>query len=1058
MPTFTESVVEEATLDWFAELGYTVAHGPDLAPGEAASERATYGDVVLVDRLRAALARINPHIPGEALDEALRRLLNLGHETPNLIENNRRWHQLLVDGVDVEFKRSDGTIAGDKVWPIDFEQIDRNDWLIVNQYTVIEAGAKHSSTQPITSLRPMANASPQHHRRPDVVIFVNGLPLGVIELKNTADENATIKGAFNQLQTYKREIPSLFLTNELLIISDGMYARVGTLTADWERFMPWRTIDGETISPKGSLELEVLIKGIFERSRFLDLIRYFTVFEVDGATIVKKLAGYHQYHAVNKAVARTVQAIGARGDGRAGVIWHTQGSGKSLTMAFYAGKIIRHPALHNPTLVVLTDRNDLDDQLFDTFSHCQALLHQTPVQATDREDLRALLRVASGGVVFTTIQKFMPEKGEAYPQLSERRNIVVIADEAHRSQYGFSAKVVQKEDEAYLTYGFAKHLRDALPHAGFIGFTGTPIEATDRSTPAIFGDYIDIYDIQRAVEDGATVRIYYEGRLAKLALDEKEKPRLDPEFEEVTEGAEATVKAELKSKWARLEAMVGAEKRIQLIAQDVVDHFERRYEALGGKVMFVCMSRRICVDLYNAIAQLRPDWIDPDDNAGALKIVMTGSAADPEDWQPHIGNKARREALAKRFKNPNDPFKFAIVRDMWLTGFDVPSLHTLYLDKPMRGHGLMQAIARVNRIFKDKPGGLVVDYLGLADELRKALAAYTEDDQRQTGIPQEEAVEVLLEKYDVVTSMLHGFDYTLFHTGTPAQRLGVLPAAMDFLLQADPEQGKNRYLQAVGELSWAFALAVPHQSALELREEVAFFQAVRAGFIKATSVEGKTTDEMDSAIRQLVSRAVASDQIVDIFAAVGLKTPNIGVLDEEFLAELRGLPQKNLALEMLRKLLNDEIKARGRRNVVQARSFAAMLEETIKRYQNRSLETAQVINELIELAKQMKAAHQRGEDLGLSEDELAFYDALEVNDSAVQVLGDETLRLIARELVETVRNNVSIDWTLRESVRANLRRMVRRVLRRHGYPPDKEEKATLTVLEQAEQIARDWAG
>jgi type I restriction enzyme, R subunit len=1052
MTTFTESVVEDATLEWFAELGYTVAHGPDLAPGEAASERATYGDVVLVDRLRAALAHINPHVPADALDEALRRLLNLGHETPNLIENNRRWHQLLVDGLDVEFKRPDGSIAGDKVWPIDFDQIDRNDWLVVNQFTVIED---------------------KRNRRPDVVIFVNGLPLGVIELKNAADENATLKGAFNQLQTYKREIPGLFPTNELLVISDGLEARAGTLTADWERFMPWRTIDGNAVLPhprprggsvrgdadaEPKLELEVLIKGIFERTRFLDLIRYFTVFEVDGATIVKKLAGYHQYHAVNKAVARTVQAIGTRGDGRAGVIWHTQGSGKSLTMAFYAGKIIRHPALHNPTLVVLTDRNDLDDQLFGTFSHCQALLHQTPVQATDRENLRDLLRVASGGVVFTTIQKFMPAQGEAYPQLSERRNIIVIADEAHRSQYGFAARVVQKEDEAYLAYGFAKHLRDALPGAGFIGFTGTPIEASDRSTPAIFGDYIDIYDIQRAVEDGATVRIYYEGRLAKLALDEKEKPKLDPEFEEVTEGAEATVKAELKSKWARLEAMVGAEKRIDLIAQDVVEHFEQRYEALGGKVMFVCMSRRICVDLYNAIAQLRPEWIDPDDNAGSLKVVMTGSAADPIEWQPHIGNKARREALARRFKDPNDPFKFAIVRDMWLTGFDVPSLHTLYLDKPMRGHGLMQAIARVNRVFKDKPGGLVVDYLGLADELRKALAAYTEDDQRQTGIPQEEAVEVLLEKYEVVTAMFHGFDYSLFHTGTPAQRLGVLPATMDFLLQADPDQGKNRYLQAVGELSRAFALAVPHQSALDLREEVAFFQAVRAGFIKATPVEGKTTEEMDSAIRQLVSRAVASDKIVDIFAAVGLKTPNIGVLDEEFLVELRDLPQKNLALEMLRKLLNDEIKARGRHNVVQARSFAAMLEETIKRYQNRSLETAQVINELIELAKQLKAAHQRGEDLGLTEDELAFYDALEVNDSAVQVLGDETLRLIARELVETVRNNVTIDWTLRENVRANLRRMVRRVLRRHGYPPDKEEKATLTVLEQAEQIAKDWVG
>ena len=1034
---FTESTVEDAALDLFRELGYAVRHGPDIAPGEPAAERADYGEVVLLGRLRAALERINPSVPRDAIDEAVRKVTR--PETPGLVENNRRFHRLLVDGVDVEYRRQDGTIAGDKVWLADFDRPDRNDWLAVNQFTIIEATGR----------------SPEN-RRPDIVVFVNGLPLAVVELKNPADEKATLRNAFNQFQTYKAAIPSLFPYNELLVISDGLEARAGSLTADWERFMPWRTVDGVTVAPRGTPELTTLLRGVFARPTLLDLIQNFIVFQEDGGRLAKKIAGYHQYHAVNKAVTSTVKATGASGDQRAGVIWHTQGSGKSLTMAFYAGKIVRHPAMHNPTLVVLTDRNDLDDQLFGTFADCQDLLRQTPAQAADRDDLRQLLRVASGGVVFTTIQKFLPEQRAAYPLLSERRNIIVIADEAHRSQYGFGARVVQKEDDAYLAYGFAKHLRDALPGASFIGFTGTPIEANDRSTPAVFGEYIDVYDIQRAVEDGATVRIYYEGRLAKLELDEAEKPRLDPEFEEVTEGAEDTVKAELKSKWARLEAMVGAEKRVQRIAQDLVEHFEQRSEALGGKAMIVGMSRRICVDLFNAIAALRPAWVDPDPEKGALKVVMTGSAADPAEWQPHIGNKAKREALAERFKDPNDPFRLAIVRDMWLTGFDVPSLHTLYVDKPMRGHGLMQAIARVNRVFKDKPGGLVVDYLGLADELRQALAAYTEADRGQTGIPQQDAVEVMLEKYEIVTGLLHGFDYSRFHTGAPLERLAVLPAAMEHILQL--EDGANRFLQAVSDLSRAFALAVPHETALSLREDVAFFQAVRAGFIKATPVEGKTTEDMDSAIRQLVSRAVASDQIIDIFAAAGLKSPNIGILDEAFLAEIRGLPQKNLALEVLRKLLGDEIKNRGRRNLVQARSFAAMLEETIRRYQNRSLEAAQVINELIELARELKAAHQRGENLGLSEDELAFYDALETNDSAVQVLGDDTLRLIARELVDTVRRNTTIDWTLRESARANLRRLVKRVLSRHGYPPDKQEKATQTVLAQAELIARDWSG
>ncbi len=1014
----TESVVEEATLTWLKELGYTALNGPNIAPGEPKEERASYNDVVLAGRLRSALVRINPDIPPDALDEVIRKITR--SDTPNLFENNRRFHQQLTGGVDVEYHANDGRIIHNKAWLIDFSGPGNNDWLAVNQFTVVENNT---------------------NRRCDVVIFVNGLPLGVIELKNPGDENATIKGAFNQLQTYKKDIPVLFPYNEILVISDGLEARAGTLTADWERFMPWRTIEGVDLAPKGALEMEVLIKGIFEKQRFLDLVQNFIVFEVDGSNIAKKMAGYHQFHAVNKAVASTVRAASPEGDKRVGVVWHTQGSGKSLTMVFYSGKIILHPAMSNPTLVIITDRNDLDDQLFGTFALCQDLLRQTPVQAEDGEHLQELLRVASGGVIFTTIQKFLPEQGQGYPLLSERRNIVVIADEAHRSQYDFID-------------GFARHMHDALPNASFIGFTGTPIELTDRSTPAVFGDYIDIYDIQRSVEDGATVRIYYEGRLAKLALDETERPKIDPEFEEVTEGAETSVKQYYRSKWARLEALVGTEKRIELIAEDLVEHFDLRLSALDGKGMIVCMSRRICVDLYNAIIQLRPDWHHEDDNKGGIKVVMTGSASDRLEWQQHIRNKARREGLAKRFKDPSDPLKLVIVRDMWLTGFDAPCLHTMYVDKPMRGHGLMQAIARVNRVFKDKPGGLIVDYLGLADQLKLALAAYSEKDRGEAGIPQEEVVALMLEKYEIVTALFHGFDYSPFISGTPGQRLAVIPAAMEHVLTQ--QDGKKRFMQVVTELSKAFALAVPHEQALAIRDDVGFFQTVRAAFAKATPSEGKTQEELDTAIRQIVSKAVAADEVIDIFAAAGLKSPDISILSDEFLQEVRDLPQRNLALELLRKLLNDEIKVTARKNMVQARSFREMLERGIRQYQNRSIESAEIIEELIELAREMRDAHKRGENLGLTEDELAFYDALEVNDSAVKVLGDETLRTIARELVETVRKNVTIDWTVRENVRARMRTLVKRLLRKYGYPPDKQEKATLTILEQAEVLSKDW--
>ncbi|HOX27246.1 MAG TPA: type I restriction endonuclease subunit R [Candidatus Krumholzibacteria bacterium] len=1043
---FTESVVEEATLGWLAGMEYAVLHGPNIAVGEPAAERTdpNYRDVILEGRLRAALAELNPDLPHEALEDAYRKLTRI--DAPSLAERNRAAHRLLVDGVTVEYRRPDGSIAGAQARVLDFDSADNNDWLAVNQFTVADG---------------------QYKRRPDVVLFVNGLPLAVIELKNPADEDATIWAALRQLQTYQAEIPALFATNAALVVSDGVQARIGALGADQEWFKPWRTITGREDAAGTIPELQVILAGVFDKRRFLDLIRYFIVFEDEGGgKLVKKMAGYHQYHAVNVAVEETLRASrsaggeqaggppgvyqaglqpgGDPGDRRIGVVWHTQGSGKSLTMAFYAGRVILHPAMQNPTIVVLTDRNDLDDQLYGTFARCQDLLRQPPVQASDRADLRKKLSVASGGVVFTTIQKFFPEeKGDRHPVLSERRNIVVIADEAHRSQYDFID-------------GFARHMRDALPNASFIGFTGTPIEHTDANTRAVFGNYISVYDIQRAVTDHATVPIYYESRLAKLELNEAERPKIDPEFEEATEGEEIDRKEKLKTRWAQLEAIVGSENRIKLIARDLVDHFEARLAAIDGKAMVVCMSRRICVELYRDLVALRPQWHGDDDDHGALKVVMTGSASDPLDWQPHIRNKPRREALAKRFRNPADPFQIVIVRDMWLTGFDAPSLHTMYIDKPMRGHGLMQAIARVNRVFRDKPGGLVVDYLGLADELKRALATYTESGGTgKTAIDQAEAVALMLEKYEVCCGLFHGFDWQLWVSGTPQERLALLPAAQEHVLaQAD---GKARLLRAVTELSQTFALAVPHADALAIRDDVGFFQAVRSVVAKSVAGERKTDEELDLAIRQIVSRAVISGEVVDIFAAAGLKKPDLSILSDEFLAEVRGMPHRNLAVELLQKLLKGEIKTRAKRNVVQARSFAELLEQAVRKYQNRAIETAQVIEELIALARDMRAADARGEDLGLNEDELAFYDALETNDSAVKVLGDETLREIARELVRTVRANVTIDWTIRENVRAQLRVLVKRILRKYGYPPDKQEKATLTVLEQAEVLSEGWA-
>ncbi|MFN3392076.1 MAG: type I restriction endonuclease subunit R [Meiothermus ruber] len=1044
----TESVVEEAALAWLEATGWQVVHGPEIAPDQPQAERADYGQVVLEQRLRDALVRLNPGLPAETLEDASRKLTQ--PEGSDLIQRNRALHRLLVNGVNVEYRDKDGEIRGAQARVIDFDNPANNDWLAVNQFSVVERGTLQRAPS-------MQRAST---RRPDVVLFVNGLPLAVVELKNAADEDATIWTAWQQLQTYQAEIPSLFVPNAVLVISDGVEARVGVVGAGREWFKPWRTVAGDRLADSHVPELQVVLEGVFAPRRFLDLVRDFIVFEDDGSgRLIKKMAGYHQFHAVQVAVQETLRAAlalregrgGQPGDRRIGVVWHTQGSGKSLTMAFYAGRIIREPAMENPTLVVLTDRNDLDDQLYSTFARCQELLRQPPVQAESRAHLRELLSAQSGGVVFTTIQKFMPEeKGDRHPRLSERRNIVVIADEAHRSQYDFID-------------GFARHMRDALPNASFIGFTGTPIELQDANTRAVFGDYISIYDIQRAVEDGATVPIYYESRLAKLDLPEELKPKIDEEFEEVTEGEELERKEKLKSKWAQLEAIVGAERRLRLVAEDIVQHFERRLEALNGKAMIVCMSRRICVELYNIICvgtdghpPLRPDWHHDDDDKGAIKIVMTGSASDPPDWQPHIRNKPRREALAKRFRDPNDAFKLVIVRDMWLTGFDAPSLHTMYLDKPMRGHGLMQAIARVNRVFRDKPGGLVVDYLGLATELKAALATYTESGGTgRTALNQEEAVALMREKYEICCGLFYGFDWSRWVTGTPAERLSLLPAAQEHILAQ--ENGKDRLLRAARELSQAFALAVPHEEALRIRDDVAFFQAVQAVLAKRAPGQARPEEELEQAVRRIIARAVAPEGVVDIFAAAGLKRPDISILSDEFLSEVRGMPQKNLAVELLQKLLKGEIRARGQKNLVQARSFAEMLERTIRRYQNRAIEAAQVIEELIALAREMREASARGEKLGLSEDELAFYDALGTNDSAVKVLGDATLREIARELVQTVRNNVTLDWTLRENVRAQLRVLVKRTLRKYGYPPDKQEKATQTVLEQAALLSAQWA-
>ena len=1052
MPSLAESHVEETALSWFGELGYAAVNGLTLAPGEPAAERDSFRDVILVGRLQEAMHRLNSDIPAEAREEAVKKVLRLA--SPGLITANRRFHSMLRDGVEVEYRRKDGSIAGDRVRLIDFENVEMNDWLAVNQFTVIEN---------------------HHNRRPDIVIFINGLPLAIIELKIPEEGEKWFTSAFKQIQTYKAEIPSLMQFNEVTVVSDGLNARIGSLTANQEWFKVWRSIDGQKEAAVTALELETLVRGVFEKVRFLDLLQHFIVFEedTDSDRLHKIIAGYHQFHAVNAAVDETIRASGMsafgfahdskgtywagaqkggkKGDRRAGVVWHTQGSGKSFSMLFYAARVVRHPAMRNPTLVVLTDRNDLDDQLFGQFQRCHEILRQMPVQAESVEHMRKLLNVASGGVIFTTIQKFVPEDRDSrHGLLSDRENIVVIADEAHRSQYD-------------VIDGFARHMRDALPNASFIGFTGTPIEKTDANTRAIFGDYISIYDIQRAVADGATVPIYYESRIAKLSLNAQAIPKLDEEFDQITEGEEESKKQKLKSKWAAVEALVGDPKRLDLIARDLVEHFERRWEAMDGKAMVVCMSRRICVDLLSAILKIRPQWASaPDDQLEAerkkscvAKIIMTGSAEDGPDWQPHIRNKQRRREMANRFKDPKDPFRIVIVRDMWLTGFDAPILHTMYADKPMRGHGLMQAIARVNRVFRDKPGGLVVDYLGLADQLKHALAVYTESGGK--GDPTydtADAIAAMQERYEVACGILHGFDWQAA-IDNPKQTFLLVPAAQEHILKQ--EDGKRRFVQVVTDLSKAFALCAASEEAIELRDHIAFFQLLKAALTKPVGNGHKSPEQLDAAVRQLVSKAIVADNgIIDVFTAAGLKKPDISILSDQFLAEIRGLKHKNVAAELLAKLLKDEIKLRSARNLVQSRHFSEMLQSALNAYHNRAIATQEVIEELIKLAKQMSAATQRGIDLGLNDDEIAFYDALAAHENAVRAMGIPELKVIAAELVTQVRKSVTLDWTLRESARAKIKVMVKRILKKHGYPPDLQDAATQTVLQQAEHLCAHW--
>ncbi len=1027
MSVFNESVVEDAALEYLRDLGYSTEFGPNIAPDGPNPERRSFEQIYLYDRLREAGRRLNPDHP-DLVDEAIKRLERAESQNP-VAENLRVW-KLLIEGVPVEYRDAGGSVRTEPVKLVDFETTANNDWLAVNQFTIVE----------------------HKNRRPDVLVFVNGIPLALLELKNPGDEDATMKGAWNQIQTYRSDIPSIFTPNAVTAISDGLTAAMSSFSGAFEHYAPWKTIDGrEVVSNMAALE--VLVRGVFDQARFLDLVRNLTVFSDEPDGLVKRVAKYHQYWAVNAAVESTVEAASPEGDRRGGVVWHTQGSGKSIEMLLYAAKIMRDKRMNNPTLVFLTDRNDLDDQLFGEVFAPAKVLPERPVQADSRADLRTLLTRVSGGIIFTTLQKFAPEQsGDTNPVLTERRNVVVVADEAHRSQYGFGDTL---SESGKLRSGLAKHMRDAVPGATFLGFTGTPIESTDKSTRAVFGDYVDVYDLTRAVEDGATVKIFYESRLAKVSLSEADYESLDALADEITEQAEEEAARKAKSRWARLEAIVGAEDRLDLIAKDIVDHWEKRREAMIGKAMIVAMSRRIAVRLYEKIVALRPDWHDDDPKKGKIKIVMTGSAADPPEFQPHLHSKDVRKELKARAKDPGDPLELVIVRDMWLTGFDAPSMNTMYVDKTMQGAGLMQAIARVNRTFRDKPGGLVVDYIGVFANLQKALSEYSPSDRDQAGVPIEEIVAVMLEKHDIVVTLLHGCGFDSSPGLSPGQRLAEHAKVLDFVMD-DPDR-TQRFLDQVLALAKAYALAGSRDEAVSIRDDARLFADVRAAIIKIQNPDsgrgGSGAVEIDTAIGQLVNEAVAADEVVDIYKLAGVEAPELSILSDEFLDSLAHKDKPNLQMGLLRRLIDDQVRAVQRTNVVQGRKFSEQLEEAVNRYTNRSLTTAEIIAELVKLAKEMRELSRRHEQLGLTEAEAAFYDAIVQNDAAVLQMGDDTLKKIAAELVSSVRQSATIDWNLKDSVRAAMRTRVRRLLAKYGYPPDLEERAVELVLEQAEVFA-----
>jgi type I restriction enzyme R subunit len=1071
MTRITENIIESFAIELLDKLGYAYIYGPDIAPDSENPERESFEQVLLVQRLQNAVRKINPSIPADAQTEAIKEIQRIA--SPELIANNEVFHRLLTEGLPVS-KRVDGYDRGDRVWLIDFKNPHNNEFVVANQFTIIENG---------------------NNKRPDVILFVNGIPLVVIELKNAADENTTINSAFKQVETYKAIIPSLFTYNGFVVISDGLEAKAGSISSGFSRFMSWKSADGKAEASHLVSQLETLIQGMLNKETLIDLIRHFIVFEkskkedsetgITTISTVKKLAAYHQYYAVNRAVESTLRATGFTlehetpvsmvmespesygvpgvknqpiGDRKGGVVWHTQGSGKSLSMVFYTGKIVL--ALDNPTILVITDRNDLDDQLFDTFAASKQLLRQEPVQAEDRNQLKELLKVASGGVVFATVQKFQPDEGNVYELLSDRKNIVVIADEAHRTQYGFKAKTIDDKDEKgnvvgkKIVYGFAKYMRDALPNATYLGFTGTPIENTDVNTPAVFGNYVDIYDIAQAVEDGATVRIYYESRLAKVNLSEEGKQLVD-DLDDDLEQEDLTNTQKAKAKWTQLEALVGSENRIKNIAKDIVAHFSQRQEVFEGKGMIVSMSRRIAADLYQAIIALKPEWHSDDLNKGVIKVVMTSASSDGPKISKHHTTKEQRRTLAERMKNPDDELQLVIVRDMWLTGFDAPSMHTLYIDKPMKGHNLMQAIARVNRVYKDKPGGLIVDYLGIAADLKKALAFYSDAGGKgDPTILQEQAVQLMLEKLEVVSQMYYGFEYESYFEADTSKKLSLILAAEEHVLGL--EDGKKRYINEVTALSKAFAIAIPHDQAMDAKDEVSFFQAVKARLAKFDGTgSGRTDEEIETTIRQVIDKALVSEKVIDVFDAAGIKKPDISILSEEFLLELKGMEHKNVALEVLKKLLNDEIKSRAKKNLVKSRTFLEMLEDSIKRYHSKILTAAEVIEELINLSKDIVEMDNEAKAMGLTDFEYAFYTAVANNDSARELMQTEKLRELAVVLTETIRQNASIDWTIKESVKAKLKVAVKRILRKYGYPPDMQMLATDTVLKQAEMIANE---